>query len=257
MPSDTPSVRKRHSMISGTAVVFRREIAAYFDSPIAYVYAAVFLALSCGVFMNDFFLLALVDMSAYFRLLPLVLVLFIPAVTMRSWAEEHARGTFELVSALPLRLSALVSGKFLAALSFFTIVLAGSVPLVIMLSWLGAPVIGVIASSYLGSVCLGAFFLAFGCFISGLTREQIVAYVLTTFGCALFVLTGHEAVVDVLDGLSVHLQIGTRLYETVSVMPHFESFCRGIIGLNDLLYFSVMTAFFLLMNDMTLRLSKY
>jgi ABC-2 type transport system permease protein len=176
---------------------------------------------------------------------------------MRSWSEEHAHGTFELLSALPLRSSTIVLGKYVAALAFYTLILSGSFPIVVMLCYLGRPNIGIIAASYLGSLCLGAFFLALGCFFSGLTREQIVAYVLTTFAGAIFVLTGLPAVVDVLDGLLPSTHIGTWLYESVSVMPHYESFCRGIIGLGDLLYFTLMIGFFLIMNEITLKLSRY
>jgi ABC-type transport system involved in multi-copper enzyme maturation permease subunit len=238
-------------------VVFRRETSAYFDSAIAYVYAAVFLLLAHGIFMNGFFLDSVLEMGEYFRALPFLLALFIPAITMRSWAEERSHGTFELIMTLPLRSFAVVLGKYLAALLFYVAVLAGSLVIVVMLVSLGQPDLGLIISSYLGALCLGAFFLALGIFISGLTREQIVAFVLATFACALFVLSGQEKVVEVLDGLTPAWQAGTWLYESVSVLPHYESFCRGIVSLADAAYFAVTSAFFLVLNDLTLKLTKY
>ena len=238
-------------------MIFRREIGAYFDSSIAYIYAAVFLLLSASMFMNDFFLKSVVDMSGYFHNLPYLLALFIPAITMRSWAEEVAQGTFELIMTLPVRSFEIVLGKYAAALLFYLAVLAGSLPIVGMLLWLGQPDLGLIVSSYVGAVFLGAFFLALGVFISALTREQIVAFVLGAFACALLVLSGEEKVVEVLDGLTPTWQAGTWLYESVSVLPHYDSFCRGVIELGDVVYFGLLSVFFLILNEITLKLSKY
>ena len=242
---------------AGTLTIFRREIGAYFDSSIAYVFAAVFLLLSASMFMNDFFLKSVVDMSAYFNNLPYLLALFIPAITMRSWSEEIAQGTFELIMTLPVRSVEIVVGKYVAALLFYLAVIAGSFPIVGMLIWLGEPDLGLIATSYLGAVFLGAFFLSLGVFISSLTREQIVAFVLGAFACALLVLSGEEKVVEVLDGLAPSWQAGTWLYESVSVLPHYDSFCRGVIYAGDVVYFVLLSAFFLILNEITLRLSKY
>ncbi len=241
----------------GLNVVFSRELSAYFDSPIAYIYAAVFLVLSCTTFMNSFFLEAVVDMSAYFDVLPFLLIPFIPAITMRTWAEEHAQHTFEMLMTLPLHPAQVVLGKYAAALAFYAAVLLGSLPLVIMLAFLGEPDLGVIATSYLGALFLGAFFLSFGLFASGLTRDQIVAFVLATLIGFAFVLSGHEKVVEVLDGLAPTLQAGTWLYESVSVLPHYEIFGRGVIALVDIAYFALMNSFFVFMNYISLQRTRY
>jgi ABC-type transport system involved in multi-copper enzyme maturation permease subunit len=255
--SATAAARGPAGFLAGVRVVFARETGAYFDSAIAYVYAAVFLLLAHGIFMNSFFLESVLDLGEYFRVLPFLLALFVPAITMRSWAEERSQGTFELIMTLPLRSFAIVLGKYLAALAFYLAVLAGSLPLVLMLLFLGKPDLGLIASSFAGAVLLGALFLAIGLFISGLTREQIVAFVLSTFACALLVLSGQEKVVEVLDGLAPRWQAGTWLYESVSVLPHYESFCRGVVSLADTAYFAITSAFFLVMNEITLRLARY
>ena len=105
--------------VRGTRIVLGRELEAYFDSPIAYISAAVFLVLSCTTFMNSFFLNGIVDMSPYFEILPLLLIPFVPAITMRAWAEEHAQHTFELLMTLPLHSFQAVLGKYLAALCFY------------------------------------------------------------------------------------------------------------------------------------------
>ena len=246
-----------HSFVAGTRVIAGRELGAYFDSPIAYIYVAVFLVLSCAVFMNSFFLESVVDMSAYFDVLPFLLIPFIPAITMRSWAEEHAQGTFELISTLPLLPMQLVIGKYAAAVLFYLLILVGTLPILFMLIWLGEPDLGLILCSYVGALFLGAFFLSFGLFVSGLTRNQIVAFVLATLAGFAFILSGHADVVEVVDGLIPAWQLGTWVSESLSALPHFEAFTRGIIGLDHLLYFLLMSAFFIWMNEITLRRSKF
>ena len=217
------------------------------------VHSAVFLVLASSIFMNEFFLVSRLDMAPYFQTLPLLLVLFGPAITMRSWAEEYAHGTAELILTLPLRPFWVVLGKYLAALCFYLVVLAGSSPIVVMLAWLGSPDLGRIAASYVGGACLGAFFLSLGLFVSSLTREQIVAFVLSSFFCALLVLSGHASVVRVLDGLRPEWQLGTWLSSSVSVLPRYEPFVEGLIRVSDLIYFALATLFFLVMNELTLR----
>ena len=243
--------------LSGTRVVLGRELEAYFDAPIAYIYATVFLVLSCSTFMNAFFLNGVLDMSPYFEILPFLLIPFIPAITMRVWSEERAQRTFELLMTLPLQPLQLVLGKYLAALCFYLVVLMGSLPIVVMLLYLGNPDLGLIFASYAGACLLGGFFLAFGLFASGLTRDQIVAFVLAALLGFTFVVSGHEKVVEVLDGLTPVWQIGTYLYESISVIPHYETFGRGVVSLASTLYFVLMSAFFIWMNEVTLQRSKY
>jgi ABC-2 type transport system permease protein len=248
--------REIRAMAGNVLTVWARETHAYFDSPIAYVYAAVFVLLAHGIFMNEFFLASVLEMDEYFRVLPYLLTLFIPAITMRAWAEERAQGTFELIMTLPLRCGELVSGKYLAALTFYLAVLASSVPIVVMLLALGRPDLGLVAGSYLGAVLLGSMFLALGIFVSGLTREQIVAFVVGVFACAVLVLSGHARVVEVLDGLAPAWQAGTWLAESVSVLPHYESFCRGVVSVADVAFFVLSTGCLLIMNVMTLKLGR-
>lgn len=241
----------------GIRVIFSRELEAFFDAPIAYVYTSVFLVLSCATFMNAFFLNGVLEMAPYFDVLPYLLIPFIPAMTMRTWAEERTQHTFELLMTLPMKSLQVVLGKFLAALCFYLIALSGTLPIPAMLLYLGRPDLGLICSSYLGAIFLGGFFIAFGQFASGLTRDQIVAFVLSALLGFIFVFSGHDKVVEVLDGLAPAWQIGTFFYESLSIAPHYGAFTRGIIDLSALLYFLLMTAFFLWMNDLSLKRSKY
>jgi len=251
------NLAKSNNLLRGIWIIFSREFQAYFDTPIAYVTSLVFLLLSGSFFMNEFFLTGLVDMDAYFELLPLLLTAFIPALTMRIWSEERSQFTFELLMTLPLHPFQVLLGKFFAVFSVYILILSGSLPIVLMLTTLGRPDMALIASSYGGAILLGAFFLAFGMFASGLVKDQIVAFVLAVLIGSIFVLSGLPQVVEVLDGLSPVRQIGTWLSDSISVIPHYNSFRRGLIRLSDVFYFGIMTVFFIWMNEISLRRSKY
>jgi ABC-type transport system involved in multi-copper enzyme maturation permease subunit len=243
-------------LTSGIHTVFVRELGACLDTPIAPIVGAVFLVLSTTIFMNDFFLRGVVDMSAYFAALPLLLIPFIPAITMRLWAEERAQNTFELLLTLPLDALQVILGKYLAALCFYLLILAGSLPIVVMLVVLGTPDGGAIVASYLGAALLGAFFLAFGQLASALTRDQVVAFVLGTLIGFVFVVTGHETVVEVLDGIDPGAGLGTWLRESISVLPRYETFTSGLVTLADVVYFALMIALFLALNRAVVERSR-
>ena len=215
-----PNALSLREMVSGVRLVAGRELGAYFDSSIAYVYSIAFVVLANSIFMNEFFLTGTVDMSGFFDLLPLLLAIFLPAITMRLWAEERKQRTIELLLTLPIRPSQAILGKYLAALALYGLFLVGSLPIVVMLFALGDPDGGLILSGYLGLICLGAQFLASGMFLSALSGDQIVAFVTSTLLGFFLVLTGNDKVVAVLDGLAPSLSLGTLLYESISVAPH-------------------------------------
>lgn len=245
------------TFVAGTLHVARREVGAYFDSPIAYIMAAVFLILSGTHFMNSFFLAGVIDMAPFFDTLPYLLILFLPALTMRSWSEEHAQGTIELIMTLPLPTLHLVAGKYVAALLFYLLVLVGSLPIVVMLAWLGEPDAGVLLCGYLGAALLGTLFIAFGQFLSSLTHNQIVAFALSCLLASILVFSGHPSVVEIVDGLAPSWQVGSHLADTISCLPHFQAFVQGLIGFDHLLYFVWMSALFLWLTLVGLRRILY
>jgi ABC-type Na+ efflux pump permease subunit len=244
------------AFVAGVRTVAARELGAYFDSSIAYVYTIAFVLLSNSIFMNEFFLSGTVDMRPFFDLMPLLLPVFLPAITMRLWAEERKQRTMELLLTLPIVPLQATLGKYVAALGLYLFFLLGSVPIVIMLLVLGDPDLGQITAGYLGLACLGALFLAFGTFLSALTGDQIVAFVTSTalgFG---FVLTGHERVVTVVDGLFPTLGLGTLLYENLSIVPHYDAFVAGTVSLPSLAWFVLLSAGFLWVNALVLEKSR-
>lgn len=222
--------------------VFRREMKAYFDLPIASIFAVVFLLVTCGMFINDFFLVGVAEMDAYFAPLPLVMILFLPALSMRSWAEEREINTYEFLRTLPVSTWNLILSKYAAAYVFFLITLAGTAPIVFMLFWLGNPDGGKILASYAGTAGLGAVYLAISHYLSSLSRDQIVAYLTSVLALALLYATGNELVAGILDGLWPSLQMGTFLRDTISPVPHFETYALGMLDLHGALAFLLMAA---------------
>lgn len=226
--------------------IVRRELAAYFNSPIAYVFLFVFLVLNGFLFMTQFFLAGNADMRPFFSMLPIVLCVFLPAISMRLWAEEKQGNTYEMLLTFPMRPHDLVIGKFAASLLFYLVALAATLPIPIMLAAVGSPDPGVILGGYLGAACAGSLFLAIGLFISGLCRDQIVAFIVSMMSCFLLYLLGIDFIASSIDGWLPG--IGTILRDYVGMTRHFDSFQRGIVNGSDVLYFLVGTGIFLILN---------
>jgi len=231
--------------VAGTLIVLRRELGATFGSAVAYVYTVAAILLVNSLFMNEFFLTGRLSMRPFFDALPWLSVLLLPAISMRLWSEERKQRTFELWMTLPLAPSQVVLGKFLAALGLYLVFLAGTLPIPILLEVLGDPDRGLIVSGYGGAVLLGALFLAVGGLLSALSRDQITAFIASVLAGFLFVATGHERVIAVLDGLAPRQGLGTRIADHVSALPRYEDLVRGLIELSDLLWFLGVTGVFL------------
>jgi ABC-2 type transport system permease protein len=233
-------------------VIFRRELKSFFLSPIAYVFGIVFVTALLYVasetaLQNG----ARASAEPMFGLLPLLLVLFVPALTMRLWAEERKLGTLELLMTFPVTIGQLVVGKFLASLVYLGFVLLLTIGLPLTLGTYGrldwTPVLG----SYLASLLFAGSYVAVGMFWSSLTREQIVAAVLA--GTSLFVLylIGYPAVLEYTQGWMPAWLID--LVSGISPFKYFASIARGVIDTRDLLYFACFCGFFLYANTLVLH----
>jgi ABC-2 type transport system permease protein len=230
----------------GLWVVFAREIGDAFDSAVAFVYLIGALVLSCGLFMNEFFLTARLDMAPFFRALAPIAGLLLSALTMRSWAEDLKTRTIEIWMTLPLCIWQVVLGKFLAALSLWAVFLVGTTPIVIMLSSLGSPDLGLIASSYAGAFLLGGLFISVGLFASALSQDQVVAFVISLTLCTLLYASGHAKLVAILDGQMDGL--GRGLQAHASALFHYQNFTAGLVSLASTIWFVGLTAVFLGLN---------
>lgn len=231
--------------------VFNRELSAYFNSAIAYIFIIVFVMLSGGLFMTNFFLLGTADMRAFFDLLPLILCVFIPALTMRLWAEDRKGNTFELLLTFPMPSWKLVLGKFFAAFSFYILALAGTLFIPVMVLSMGKPDLGPIIGGDIGGILLGAFFISIGLFISGLCVDQIAAFIIAMMVAFFFFLIGWEAVASTIDGWVSGA--GSFLSMALSASGRFSSFSKGVLDLRDLTYFLIMIVMFLVLNALSIE----
>jgi ABC-type uncharacterized transport system involved in gliding motility auxiliary subunit/ABC-type transport system involved in multi-copper enzyme maturation permease subunit len=226
--------------------IFRREMAAYFNSPMGYIFLIVFVLINSGLFVTGFFEFPVAEMRAFFNVLPVMLCVFVPAVSMRLWAEERKDNTLELLLTFPMRIESIVLGKYMAGLTFLGMALAATGTIPIMLEVLGRPDWGQILSSYLGAFLLGGFFMSVGIFISGLSRDQIVAFVLALLVSFGLFLVGTNFVAAAIDEWAPG--VGYMLKDLVGVTPHYASFSKGIIEVADVVFFMVWTMIFLLLN---------
>lgn len=233
-------------------VVFRRELKSYFFSPIAYVFGLLFLGVllvlaAPGTLIDG----AQASMQGFFLLLPALLLVFVPALTMRLWAEERKMGTIELLMTFPVRVSSLVAGKFLAAVAFlgFVLVLTLGVPLTLAVygsvDW--PPVLG----AYLASLLFAGSFVSVGMFFSSLTRDQIVAMLISLVVLGVLYLVGRPEVVeyfaDWLPAWAADIVTG------ISPFKYFLSIARGALDTRDIVYFACFCGFFLYCNALVLH----
>ncbi len=238
-------------MNNNILTITRREGAAYFNSAIAYIFATVFVLLNGGLYMAQFFLIGRADMRPFFSMLPFLLAVFIPAVSMRLWAEERRGNTLEMLLTFPMQTHELVLGKFFAALLFYLAALAGTLSIPLMLAFLGRPDFGAILGGYTGAVLIGAFFLAIGIFISGFLRDQITAFILGMMICFSLYFAGTEFVSSSIDGWVPGLGTLIRLF--VGAARHFDAFAKGVLDMRDVLYFVLGAALFLVLNGFWLE----
>ena len=177
-------------------IIAKRELGAYFGTPLAYVFAVIFVALTgaFAFYFGNFFDRGQADLQAFFLYHPWLYLILVPAVAMRLWAEERKSGTIELLMTLPVAPWEAIVGKFLAAWAFVGCCLVLTFPMWITVNMLGNPDNGVIFTSYLGSFLMAGAFLAIGSCISALTKNQVIAFIVAAVICFLFVMSGVEMV---------------------------------------------------------------
>jgi len=239
-----------------TFTIFRRELAGYFATPLAYVFIVIFLVLA-GVltfFVGDFFERSQADLQSFFTFHPWLYLILIPALSMRLWAEERRSGTIELFLTLPVRLSEAVLGKFLAAWVFAGIALALTFPFWITVNFLGDPDNGVIFASYLGSWLMAGAILAIGAAVSAATKSQVIAFVVSAALVFILIAAGTPAVLGLLQDWAPERLIAA--VAGASIFGHFTAITRGVIDLRDLVYFLSIIAGFLAANAVLVDLKK-
>ncbi|HNV46436.1 MAG TPA: ABC-2 transporter permease [Spirochaetota bacterium] len=217
--------------LDGSLIIMKKELRSYFYSPVAYIVIAAFLVLSGYLFFDTFFLFGRSELRGFFELLPITFSIFIPALTMRLFAEEKHSGSFEILMTLPVTTLEAVLGKFLGATAFVGIMLAPTLFYAISVALVGSPDIGPIVGGYLGALLLGATFAAIGIFASTLTKNQIIALIVGVLACFLLTLFG----LDRFKMLMPSALVG--VVEYLSVSGHFHSIERGVVDSRDIVYF--------------------
>jgi ABC-2 type transport system permease protein len=223
-------------------VIFKKEFLSYFASPIAYVYLFVYIGLTNWLFFKTFFLGGQATMRPYFGILPIVFLFFVPAVTMRLWAEEKKAGTIEILFTLPLQVTEVVLGKFFAAYAFLSISLLLSISVPISVAIAGDPEWGPIIGGYLGAFLMGGAYLAIGMFVSNLTENQIIAFILGVVVTFIFYILGSPIVTFTLPNFIV------PIFSFLGLGIHYDSIGRGVIDSRDIIYYLSMMGVFLFLN---------
>jgi ABC-2 type transport system permease protein len=254
--------------MKGLYAIFRKETANFFVSPIAYAVIAIFLLISGFFFWANVSFMSLVSLQAannpmiaerinltdvvirpLVQNMSIVLLFVMPLLTMRLFSEEKKSGTIELLLTYPVTDLAILFGKFLAAALLLLVMLAGTLPFVVLLFGIGDPDPGTLLSGYLGLLLMGAAFMALGIFLSSLTENQIIAAAVS-FGSALlfWVLSWSST----LSGEKVG-----AVLKQLSILEHLESFNKGILALSDLSFFVLFIAFFLFLTLRSLETHRW
>ncbi len=239
-----------------TWIIFGRELASYFATPLAYVFIVIFLVLAgtLAFFLGNFFDRGQADLQPFFSFHPWLYLVLIPALAMRLWSEERKTGTIELFLTLPISIGAAVMGKFLAGWAFAGIALLLTFPFWITVNILGSPDNGVIIASYIGSFLMAGAFLAIGAALSALTKNQVIAFVLTAAMCFLFTVSGSTIVLGFLTGWAPQALL--TAVASFSFLGHFSAIIRGVIDLRDAVFFVSVIALFLFANAVIVELKK-
>ncbi len=229
--------------------IYRKELKSYFNSPVAYIVITVFLLISGWFFSTNFFLMGQATVRTALSIIPLIFIIFVPAITMRSIAEEKKSGTIELLVTMPTRDADIILGKFFAALTLLAIAVFFTFAYVITASLFGNLDEGPTFGGYMGLLLLGSAYLAIGIFASSTTENQIVAFIIGFLIILVFFL---------LDKVLIFMPAPlVSILEYLSVDYHFNSLARGVIDSRDIIYYLSLTIFALVLATRALESRKW
>ena len=234
--------------------ILKREINSFFSTTVGWMVIAFFLLLNglllwiipgeFNIFDNGF-----ADLSSFFIIAPWVLLLLIPAVTMRSFSEEKKMGTFELLITKPISLSNIVLGKYFGAVILICLAIVPTLLYIITISKLGNPSgnwdVGSTIGSYIGLLLLIFAYTSIGIFASTISKNQIVAFIIAVFLC-LFIYYGFDTLMPLFKISSIEIN-------NLGIKTHFDSIARGVLDTRDILYFLSISTLFLIFTNINLR----
>jgi ABC-type transport system involved in multi-copper enzyme maturation, permease component len=230
-----------------------KEITLFFSSPVAYLFLAVFAAVTLFIFFwgESFFSRNIADVRPLFEWMPVLLIFLASTLTMRMWSEERRTGTLEHVLTQPVPLWHFVVGKFVGCLSLLAIALLITLPLPITVAIIGDLDWGPVWAGYLATFLLGAAYLSIGLFVSSRSENQIVSLITAVAVCGIFYLLGSKTLTDFFGN-----QAGEWL-RLLGTGSRFESITRGVVDLRDLYYYLSLIAVFLTLNTFSLERERW
>ena len=233
--------------------ITKRELAGYFNSPVAYVFLVIFLLMTAAFtfLIGQFMDRNQATLQPFFMWHPWIYLFLVPAVGMRLWSEERRQGTMELLLTLPISLWHCIIGKFLASWLFLTLALVMTFPIWITVNYLGDPDNSVIIASYIGSFFLAGAYLSITSMTSAFTRNQVISFILSVVICLFLVLCGWPPVTDVVETLAPRSVVDFVV--AFSVMPGIEQFNNGQIDSRAVIYFLSVIGFPLFATSIIIR----
>ena len=233
--------------------ITKRELAGYFNSPVAYVFLVIFLLMTAAFtfLIGQFIDRGQATLQAFFMWHPWLYLFLVPAVGMRLWSEERRLGTMELLLTMPITLWQCIIGKFLASWIFLTLALAMTFPIWITANYLGDPDDNIIVTSYIGSFFLAGAYLSITSMTSAFTRNQVISFILSVVICLFLVLCGWPPVTDVVETLAPRSIV--EFVAAFSVMPSIEQFNNGQIDSRAVIYFLSVIGFPLFATSIIIR----
>ena len=239
--------------MSNIWTITKRELAGYFNSPVAYVFLVIFLLMTgaftflIGQFMDS----NQANLRAFFTWHPWLYLFLVPAVGMRLWSEERRLGTMELLLTMPISLWHCIIGKFFASWIFLTLALVLTFPIWITVNYLGDPDNNVVLASYIGSFFLAGAYLSVTSMTSAFTRNQVISFILSVVICLFLILCGFPPVTDVVETIAPRWIV--EFTAAFSVMPNIEQFNNGQIDSRSVIYFLSVIGFPLFATSVIIR----
>ena len=245
-----------HELVRNSWIIAKREFAAYFASPLAAVFLTIFVALTgaFAFYLGGFFERGQSDLAPFFQYHPWLYLLLVPAVAMRLWAEERKSGTIELLMTLPISPWEAILGKFFAAWAFIGFALLLTTPMWITVNVLGNPDNGVILAGYIGSFLTAGAFLAIGSAVSALTRNQVIAFIVSATICFLLVMSGLELVLNALRAWTPAFFV--QAISSLSFLSHFDRITKGVLEFSSIVFYVSLITFALFANRILVDLKK-
>lgn len=240
--------------------ILNKEIQSFFSSLTGYMVIGLFLV-ACGLFLfifnGSYNILdsGFADLKAFFNIAPWIFIFLIPAISMKTFADERRMGTMELLLTKPIGLWKLITGKFLGVLILIFLAIIPTLLYVLTISELGRPMgnfdFGATIGSYFGLLFLGACFASIGIFSSSLSSNQIISFLVGVFLCFLCYFA--------FDGLSETGIFGSSSYllESLGISFHYQSISRGVVDTRDIVYFLSLIFLFLKLTQINLSATKY